>query len=254
MLRYITFLKKIKSSIGVGPDGFPPLFFKKLASPLAAPLKNLFTLIFGFEALPAVWKQALVTPIFKKGKSSRVENYRPISLTCVICKVFESIIKLRLVKYLNENKYLNSAQHGFISGHSTCTNLLESLNDWTVNIRNGNFTRVAYVDFARAFDSICYAKLIFKLSKLGVSGSLLKIFESFLKDRSQKVVIDGISSNSVDMSSGVPQGSVLGPILFIVYINELSSIFPPLLLLSTLLMMQSCTLKSQLLTTSIQCS
>ena len=93
-------------------------------------------------------------------------------------------------------------------------------------INNGNFTRVAYIDFSKAFDSVCHSKLIFKLSKMGITGALLNILESFLKDRSQKVVIDGISSQSLDMSSGVPQGSVLGPILFIVYINDLSNVFP----------------------------
>ena len=219
-------LKKLKSSMASGPDGIPPIFLKQLASHLAAPMQKLFTSLFHFESLPKMWKQALVTPIFKKGKSSKVENYRPISLTCVACKVFESVIKPKLVNFLTENNCINSSQHGFVAKHSTCTNLLESLNDWTINIRRGNFTRVAYIDFAKAFDSVCHSKLVFKLGKMGITGSLLRILESFLKDRSQKVVIEGICSSVLEMRSGVPQGSVLGPILFIVYINDLSSIFP----------------------------
>ena len=118
-----------------------------------------------------MWKQALVTPIFKKGNSCLVDNYRPISLTCVLCKTFETVIKNRILEFLNETNYLSDAQHGFLKGKSTCTNMLESLNDWTVNINNGNFTRVAYVDFSKAFDSVCHNKLLYKLSCAGIDGN-----------------------------------------------------------------------------------
>ena len=104
--------------------------------------------------------------------------------------------------------------------------MLESLNDWTINIRNGNFTRVAFIDFAKAFDSVCHTKLLSKLSCLGISGQLLNVIKSFLYCRSQKVVIQGALSKPVSICSGVPQGSVLGPVLFIVYINDLPDIFP----------------------------
>jgi len=124
------------------------------------------------------------------------------------------------------NNLLNSSQHGFVSGHSTCTNLLESLNDWSINIRNGNYTRVAYVDFAKAFDSVCHRKLLHKLSGLGISGPLHSIISSFLSNRSQCVVINGSISKSVKICSGIPQGSVLGPILFVIYINDLADSFP----------------------------
>ena len=185
----------------------------------------LFKHVFESETIPTIWKHAYVIPIFKKGKSCLIENYSSISLTSVVCKVSEAAIKLDLVNYLAVNNLITSDQHGFMSRRSTCTNLLETLNHWTLTIKDGYYTRVAYIDFKRAFDSVCHSKLIYKLSMLGISGSLLAVLMSYLSNRTQQVKLENTLSETKNIISGVPQGSVLGPILFVLYINDLSNIF-----------------------------
>src|SRR5437870_3536539 len=181
--RLFNIMRKLKNSLASGPDGFPPMFFKHLASCLSNPLSALFKNIFEYETIPSIWKHAYVTPVFKKGKSSLVQNYRPISLISVICKIFESSIKIDLVNFLAANNLITSDQHGFMAKRSTCTNLMETLNHWTLTMRDGYYTRVAYIDFARAFDSVCHSKLIYKLSGLGISGSLLAVLSSYLYEK-----------------------------------------------------------------------
>jgi len=161
--------------------------------------------------VPYQWKQANVVPIFKKGSSAVPKNYRPISLTCVGSKIFESAIKILIVPFLEGKNLISQHQHGFRSKHSTCLNLLESLNDWTQNLDSKLDTFVAHVDFARAFDSVSIPKLIHKLKWAGIEGQLLACISSLLSGRTQRVKIGSSFSAFETVGSGVPQGSVLGP-------------------------------------------
>lgn len=215
---------KCKTSSGI--DGFPPILFKRLKSSILKSLCYLFNCIIECGSIPSTWKVANVTPIFKKGSATDPGNYRPISIICVCSKIFEIIVKKNIVVFLEANNLINPAQHGFLAKHSTCTNLILSINDWSRNLDDKAGSLIAYVDFAKAFDSVSSAKLIFCLKHLGISGNLLKCLDSFLTGRCQRVKIGNCLSSVKSLVSGVPQGSVLGPILFIVFINSITVNLP----------------------------
>ena len=217
-------IRKLKNNLSSGPDGLPPLLYKRTCSSLARPLALLFTQLLSVSVVPDTWKMAIVTPVFKKGLSTDVANYRPISLTCVASKIMERIIVDQMTSFLADTNVINKAQHGFVKGLSTTTNLLESFNDWTISIQARKSVTVAYIDFAKAFDSVSHPKLLYRLRQYGIDGCLLDWIRNFLADRTQVTRVGNQLSSVAALYSGTIQGSGVGPLLFLIYINELASI------------------------------
>ena len=174
--------------------------------------------------MPEDWKKAKVIPIFKKGAKGKAENHRPVSLTCTVCKLMEGVIREKITDHLNFNSLLNKSQHGFIQNRSCQTNLLEFMDFITEKVDNGESVDIVYLDYSKAFDKISHKKLITKLKAHGISGKVADWIQEWLRGRTQYVVINGSKSGVIYVISGVPQGSVLGPILFLIYINDIDDV------------------------------
>nr|VZI15725.1 unnamed protein product [Spirometra erinaceieuropaei] len=160
-------LLKLKEGTSPGPDEIPAKLLKELATELAEPLSVLFQASLDAGRLPPEWKAAWISTIHKNGSRASANNYRPVSLTSICCKVMERIIKRELMRFLEQNHLLCDAQHGFRRGRSCLTNLLYCLEQWTRAIDERNVVHVAYIDFKKAFDSVPHQRLLYKLSRIG---------------------------------------------------------------------------------------
>ena len=214
-------LQSLKLSKASGLDKISNKLLKAAGYTINESLLYIFNLVLATGIFPDELKMAKVTPIYKEGDKSNCGNYRPISVLPVVAKILEKLICDQLREFLNENNIISKQQSGFRKLHSTETSLLQTTDKWLMNIDKGLINGVLLLDLKKAFDTVDHQILLSKLEVYGIRNQALSLFKSYLDNRIQICVVEGIESELKKVICGVPQGSNLGPLLFSLYINDL---------------------------------
>ena len=210
-------LYSLKLGKATGQDNINNRILKEAALPLANPLCDLFNYSMSKSICPNIWKEANVSPIYKKDDPSLVSNYRPISLLSAVGKVMEKVIHKHMFNFLKDHEVLTRLQSGFVPGDSTANQLIDIYNTFCKALDDGKEVRAVFCDISKAFDRVWHKGLLFKLKQAGIGSTLLQWIASYLLNRKQRVLIPGGSSDWLPIGAGVPQGSILGPLLFLIY-------------------------------------
>ena len=221
-----TLLTKLPNRNSTSPDQIPYILLKNCAYFIGPTITELFRLILDEGQIPSLWRVSNIIPVYKKGDKSLPSNYRPISLTCCLSRFFERIIVDHCTQFLLKKQFFSDEQFGFLQKRSTNLNLITTLHEIVQALSEDKQVDVIYTDMYKAFDSVPHDLLLKKLFNCGIKGKIFRFFQNFLKDRKFRVSINGTFSDSFPIHKSVPQGSVVGPFLFLIFINDVANSLP----------------------------